>query len=76
MHSEESTYEIYLRGHLGEVWKVRFEDMDMKLDFDLHGDPLTILTGQISDQAALHGMLATFRDAGIPIISVNRTDLK
>jgi len=32
----------------------------------------TILTGQIADQAALHGILAKIRDVGIPILALKR----
>lgn len=32
----------------------------------------TILTGDVADQAALHGLLAKIRDLGIPILLVAR----
>jgi len=34
------------------------------------GIPITTLTGQISDQAALHGIVARIRDLGLPLILV------
>ena len=34
----------------------------------------TIMTGVLSDQAALHGVLAKIRDMGLPLISVTRLD--
>ena len=72
MNSEEARYEICLKGHLDESWRARFEGMDIRIGIDPQGFPLTILSGQITDQAALHGMLAIIRDIGIPVISVNR----
>lgn len=36
----------------------------------------TLLTGSISDQAALHGLLAKIRDLNLTIISINRIDPK
>jgi hypothetical protein len=35
-------------------------------------DNVTLLTGPVADQAALHGLLKKVRDMGIPLISVNR----
>jgi hypothetical protein len=35
-------------------------------------DGLTVLTGTIADQAALHGLLARIRDLGLPLISLQR----
>lgn len=32
----------------------------------------TVLTGSVADQAALHGILAIFRNLNMPIISVRR----
>jgi hypothetical protein len=31
----------------------------------------TLLTGQVNDQAALHGILKKIRDLGMPLLSVN-----
>ncbi|MCK6583368.1 MAG: hypothetical protein L6Q49_09760 [Anaerolineales bacterium] len=36
----------------------------------------TLLTGLISDQAALHGLLAKIRDLNLTLISVNRIEPK
>jgi hypothetical protein len=35
-------------------------------------DGRTILSGELADQAALHGLLACIRDLGIPILLVAR----
>ncbi len=35
----------------------------------------TVLTGPIPDQAALHGLLAKLRDLGLPIVSVNLSEV-
>ncbi len=34
----------------------------------------TLLTGQIVDQSALHGLLALIRDLNLTLISVNRVE--
>jgi hypothetical protein len=38
-------------------------------------DGRTILTGELADQCALHGLLARIRDLGIPILLVARLEL-
>ena len=72
MYSEEARYEISLKGHLHERWAGRFGGMSIKNTLDLQGFPITVLSGIIVDQAALHGVITRLRDIGIPIISINR----
>ena len=57
-------YQIRVKGHLGRQWTDWFEGMTITLE---EGD--TLLTGQVVDQAALHGLLRKVRDLGIPLIS-------
>jgi hypothetical protein len=64
-------YEIRLRGHLGARWAGRFDGMTLTP----HDDGTTLLVGLVPDQAALHGLLRTVRDLGLPLISlVQRAD--
>jgi hypothetical protein len=63
-------YQIRIRGHLGPQWMAWFEGLTITLEED--GD--TLLTGQVVDQAALHGLLKKVRDLGIPLLSVNSVD--
>lgn len=65
------TYTIKLKGHLDESWADWFEGMT----FTHEGDGTTTLTGEILDQAALHGLLKKIRDLGLTLLSVNRFDL-
>ena len=65
---EPGTYTIRIKGHLSQNSAARFEGMSIALSED--GE--THLTGQITDQAALHGLLRTIRDAGLELLSVNR----
>lgn len=60
-------YQIRIKGHLGSQWKVWFEGLTITLEQD--GD--TLLTGQVIDQAALHGLIKKVRDLGMPLLSVN-----
>ncbi len=35
---------------------------------------VTTITGEVADQAALHGLLIRVRDLGLPLISVKRVE--
>ncbi len=60
-------YQIRLKGHLGSQWADWFGGLVVTLEDD--GD--TLLTGQVADQAALHGLLKKVRDLGMPLVSIN-----
>jgi hypothetical protein len=62
-----SSYQIRLRGHLSAQWAMYFEGFT--LTNSENGEVL--LTGVITDQAALPGVLAKIRDLGVPLLSVN-----
>jgi hypothetical protein len=59
-------YQIRIKGHLGREWAAWFEGLTITLE--ANGD--TLLTGQVIDQAALHGLLKKVRDLGMPLVSV------
>jgi hypothetical protein len=59
-------YQIRIKGHLGHQWTDWFGGLAITLEDN--GD--TLLTGPVVDQAALHGLLRTVRDLGIPLVSV------
>jgi hypothetical protein len=65
---DSGVYQIRIKGHLGRQWADWFEGLTITLEDN--GD--TLLTGQVIDQAALHGLLKKVRDLGIPLISVNQ----
>lgn len=62
------TYQIRLEGHLGPQWANWFGGLTLSLE----ADGVTLLSGPVSDQAALHGLLRKVRDLGLPLISVMR----
>ena len=68
MRNEPSSYQIRLKGHLGPQWAAYFEGFTLTND----GNGEALLTGVITDQAALHGVFAKIRDLGLPLLSVNR----
>ncbi len=65
MKFQENFYHIRVRGHLDQRWAEWFDGFDMK-----YIDKDTLLGGSVSDQAALHGVLAKIRDLGLPILLV------
>jgi hypothetical protein len=69
---ETARYEIRLKGHLDDRWAVRFGGMRVTRHHDSDGYPVTILSGPVIDQSALHGMLAVIRDIGIPVVSITQ----
>ena len=66
--SEPPVYEIRIEGHLGSQWTDWFEGLTITLEEN--GD--TLITGPVTDQAALYGLLKKVRDLGMPLLSVNR----
>ena len=64
--SNVQVYEIRLQGHLEARWVKWFDGLAIMLEDS--GD--TLLTGPVTDQAALHGILKKVRDLGMPLVSV------
>jgi hypothetical protein len=59
-------YQIRIKGHLSSRWTDRFEGLTITLEDN--GD--TLLTGPVTDQAVLYGLLKKVRDLGMPLASV------
>jgi hypothetical protein len=63
-------YQIEIQGRLEESWSHWFDDMNITVKQEADSPTVTILSGVIADQAALHGILNRIRDLGIPLLSV------
>ncbi|MBL8092738.1 MAG: hypothetical protein JNL73_01125 [Anaerolineales bacterium] len=61
-------YEIRVEGHLDRQWEEWFAGLRVSLEAT--GD--TLLTGPLTDQAALYGVLKRVRDLGLPLVSLQR----
>jgi hypothetical protein len=61
-------YEIRVKGHLDQRWAERLEGLTLTLE----SNGITSISGQLTDQAALHGVLNRVRDLGLTMISVER----
>jgi len=63
-----SVYRIKVEGHLDASWKEWFEGWEMSRG----EDAATWLTGQVTDQPELHGVLARIRDLNLTLVFVHR----
>ena len=59
-------YRLVLRGELGDAFGILFDRMQLRR---LAG--MTVLTGQVTDQAHLVGLIEQIQELGAELISVN-----
>ena len=64
--SRGKLYQIKVKGRLSNQWIDWFEGMTITSE-----GGITTITGPVTDQAALHGLLIRVRDLGLPLLSVN-----
>ncbi len=62
-------YQIRIKNHLDSQWTDWFGGMTITLE----EGGVTVLTGPVVDQAALHALLRKVRDLGVTLLSVNVT---
>jgi hypothetical protein len=67
-YDDTALYEIRIKGHLDDRWAGRFDGLTLTRE----EDGVTLLTGAVADQAALHGLLRAVRDLGVRLLSVTR----
>src|SRR5579864_1297984 len=67
-YDDPAPYEIRIKGHLDDRWAGRFDGLVLARE----ENGVTLLTGTVVDQAALHGLLRAVRDLGVRLLSVNR----
>lgn len=71
-----AAYQIVIQGRLGTDWSDWFEGMTLVNDSDARGTAVTILTGVVSDQASLHGLLGKIYNLGLPLLAICCLDFK
>jgi hypothetical protein len=65
-----TSVEILIEGYLDEKWGEWLGEIALT-----HPQPdQTLLAGQVKDQAALYGLIASLRDLGVRLISINYTE--
>lgn len=57
---------IRIEGHLDNKWRKWFDGMEIN-----HESSCTVLTGNVIDESALHGLLNKIRDLNLTLLSVN-----
>lgn len=68
--SKPMIYQIRIKGHLDEQWTDWFSGLTITLEESGY----SLLTGPITDQAALFGLLRRVSDLGMKLISFNQVD--
>ncbi|MGD9091703.1 MAG: hypothetical protein PVF74_02565 [Anaerolineales bacterium] len=63
MGSSVHKYQIRIKGHISDEW---FEDLIIRREEN--GD--TVISGELPDQTALHGILMIIRDLGLTLVEV------
>ena len=61
-------YEIRVADGLDPSWSAWFDGMEITTE----PGGVTVIAGDVADQAALHGLLARVRDLALPLLSVQR----
>jgi hypothetical protein len=69
---EPFVYEIRIAGHLPARWSAWFEGLAVAPE----PDGTTRLSGPVTDQAALYGLLRKVRDTGLTLIAVKQIPSK
>ena len=67
-------YEIKVPGRLGEDWSEWFEGMTITVEAGDDCPTITTLTGIVTDEAALQGLLDRLYSLGLRLLSVRRVE--
>jgi hypothetical protein len=71
---DSAIYRIQIQGALGGHWADYLGGLDISTDEELR-PPVTTLSGQVIDQAALIGIINGLYDLGYPLLSVKYESL-
>jgi hypothetical protein len=66
--NEPEIYQIRVKGHLDDEWAEWFAGMTIVRE----KDGSSVLTGPVSDQSALQGLLLKIHDLALPLLSLKR----
>ncbi|MCG3211615.1 MAG: hypothetical protein FOGNACKC_05261 [Anaerolineae bacterium] len=71
---QPARYQINVQGRLDKDWADWFDNLSLSWETDAYGQPVTVFTGPVVDQAALHGLLYRLYSLGLPLLSVTCLD--
>ena len=67
---DHRTYRLRIAEHLDDRWAAWFDGFTLAS----YDDGTCTLTGEVADQAQLHGILARLRDLGVTLVSLRTLD--
>ncbi len=67
--TQPATYRIRIAGRVNDGWSDFMSDLEQSFDQE-NGVTITTITGTVSDQSALHGLLEHIRDLNLTLLSV------
>jgi hypothetical protein len=65
-----AAYQIKVQGRIDPEWSDRMAGMKIRSSLEQKNPPITTLEGEVSDQAALLGVLNSLYELHLPIVSV------
>ena len=71
----QAIYSIHVEGSLDESWSERLAGMNVETIRRKYLPPVTILSGRLTDQAELLGVLNALYNLRLTLISVRRQDV-
>lgn len=66
-----ATYRIRIQGYLDKSWIDSLNGANIQVQSQPGEAPVTVVTGEFQDQAALSGALGFLYDLGLPLLSVD-----
>ena len=67
-------YRIKISGHLEKHWISWFQPMEITTSCNGSGRQITVLTGSVSDQSELRGLLTKIWDLNMELLSIKQID--
>ncbi len=71
---QPSKYQIMVVGHIDPSWSDRLEGMEVRPSGNGGGTTITLLEGELPDQAALVGLLNNLYQMHFVVLAVQRED--
>ncbi len=70
-----ATYQIQVQGRISQRWTHWFDELTITVTDEEGASATTTLTGPVTDQAALLGLLQTLYTLGLPLLLVRRKEV-
>jgi hypothetical protein len=68
--ASQAIYQVTVKGKLDERWSDWFNGTTLSIENDLPGNPCTVLTCKVRDQAELFGILNRLNSLNLPLLKV------